>query len=302
MNILLKALLLASLAAPATPQCSLCPPGSTVGNPGLEAPFLNTTTCGEYDSVLGILPDDETCTLIRDSLSTESLDFQAFCGCSGVVPPDTCLFCGSDDLVYDPEFTIPGVGITCGDLNLFVPFVVNSTICSDFSGAIPICCITDAIATCGICANGGTPGTPDKSVILEDLTCGQFDRIIALVPEDECGVTRDELGIALGAYCECEGEAIPDECALCPEGQEVEDPNRLIPEAELTCGEAEEFARFVTNVTMCEEEVALAGTVCCVAKSPTPAPTAAPADGSSYARTSWIATALVGGASIFLAF
>jgi hypothetical protein len=297
-------------------RCSLCPAGSTLGMPDFDLRPFSNSTCGELDAILGFFGNDETCD-IRLSFN-EILDYQSLCGCSGAEPPNTCSFCGSDDLVMFPDFVIPEADITCGDLNSLAPFIANETICSDFSQAAPFCCMPNdnVTATCGVCANGGVPSFPEKPLVFEDLTCGQGDVFISSLPEDECGVTRDELGIAVGAYCGCEGEVIPDECAFCPEGQEVLTPDRAIPLVGLTCAEAEQFARFITNVTVCETDVAQAGAFCCAASANADAdadasagptavgtPTAAPTASSSYARnTAWIATALVGGASIFLAF
>ena len=159
MKLILRTLLLASLAAPAdsspAPACSICPEGSVLGHPTLGLPLsADDLTCGFLDSQLGqMLAASEMCATSRSELSI-FFDLPAFCGCSGVTPSGGCSFCGPDDLVLDPERQVGAFdddgfdddrGIfesppTCGDFVTLAQFVIDPTACGDISGLVPLCC------------------------------------------------------------------------------------------------------------------------------------------------------------------
>lgn len=332
MKILLQALLLTRLAAPAAAQCSLCPTNSTLGAPEFELMDLleseDSTTCADYDALLAVLSDDESCVAAQTAMENDfGIDFPAICQCSDVEPPQTCSFCDSPASVTDD----PDLALQCAYLNNISPFVSSEAFCAEISNYVPTCCTAfdacgicvnggepgrpnelifddftcgdidmdyatfpegefcDAargdlggvgavcgcegeVAACGLCKNGGKPGNPDRS--LGEDTCGEYNNYLALFPEDDCdavlaGIVA-ESGIAIGAFCGCEGEDIPDKCALCPEGEEVAHPDVPIPDSDLTCAEGEQVVRFVTDETICEFllEDDFVQTVCgCVPKS-----------------------------------
>jgi hypothetical protein len=179
MKIILQALILASLAAPAfgddapTDGCSICPEGSDMGNKGLELPFFADMTCGDLDFSLAL--SFEECADDRSFYIdlVDPVDLQAWCGCSGVELPGICSFCGSDDLVVDPEKELPDDDAfnddvffddddgfdddanddgfdddddevfdfsTCGDLNSLAPFIMDERACSSLLLRAPFCC------------------------------------------------------------------------------------------------------------------------------------------------------------------
>jgi hypothetical protein len=261
MKIILQALLLASLAASAAAQCSLCPTDSVLGNPDLQVPISDALTCADYETALLSLTFDnesEEC----DGFRNPGIDYPAYCGCSGVDPPNSsCSFCGSDDMVIDLDRPIDDddPSVTCGDVNILAPFITDTDTCSSIQQAIPLCCVGGR--ACGVCADLGEPGNPDNP--LDDAsTCEDLDMILGRVPADQCAGLLDEFDdFAVGAYCGCAGEnTIPDKCALCPEGEDVARPNARIPDIGLTCAEGQQFARFFT---VCDgRDIAEAAMVC----------------------------------------
>lgn len=172
---------------PGVDRCSLCPEGSTLGSPGLELPFDGGgefVTCEDIDNTLSFIPrDDESCIEVQSNFN-EIIDFQAFCGCSGVELPGICSFCGPDDLVIDPEKLIVfddddnfdddnvddddaiDFDPTCGTINLLAPFLTDEVACSDITDLIPLCC-EPASATDELSSKEGKKGKKGNSASSE---------------------------------------------------------------------------------------------------------------------------------------
>jgi hypothetical protein len=242
-------------------RCTLCPAGSTLGDPDFEPPFLNAT-CGEFNFGLGFIPsDDESCAGVQSSLG-DILDYRALCGCSGVAPPEICSFCAPNDSVLNPEFAVPDADITCGGLDSLFPFITNVTLCNDLSEASPLCCTPPAT------------GAPTAAPIAASTAAP----IAALT----AAPTVTPPGASSAAPTGTPTTAAP--AAGTPSGTAAPAGTTAAPAVTTTAG------------TSTDGPTILTGTIF------TGTSTAAPTVSSSYARTAWIATALVGGVGIFLAF
>jgi hypothetical protein len=96
---------------------------------------------------------------------------------------------------------------------------------------------------CGVCANGGKPGMPDKN-IFGIMTCGETDAFLSTneAAGADCAVmldfyTLDAYTIPIGAFCGCEGEVLP--CSICGNGGAVGNLHKVVSETTegpITCG------------------------------------------------------------------
>jgi hypothetical protein len=237
--------------------CGLCADLSEPEEP--DKLFGDDTTCGQLNMALNLTPEGQ-CGAFFDEIG--GFGVGAFCGCAN--EDIACGVCANKEEPGEPDKLIGDDfdDFTCGQLN-FAAALTPEGQCDAFFDEIggfsfgAYCgCEGEAIVnpTCGVCKDGGNPGTPDKALMLVPFTCEQANELVASVPEVECDATVADIGLAVGVYCGCEGEnIIPDECALCPEGEEVARPNGLIPDSDgLTCAEGEQFVRFITDQTICE--------------------------------------------------
>jgi hypothetical protein len=281
-----------------TNTCPLCPNGGEIAFPDKAVPFLEgwgVSTCAGLYYGLTILSDAECDSTLADLGAV--LSYQAWCGCTDVTTPEICDFCGSGELV-DPNQVIPETdGGTCEQFDELSPYLTSMETCADIQGGgRPLCC-TNPDPTCAICPDGSPVGLPDRKVYFSDgnFTCGDFDKFISFVPEDECADELASLEVNYASWCGCAGVETPDECFLCGPDEEISDPAAIIPERDgLTCEVGAELARHVVNETSCEIDVKPNVDFCCRAKTTAPTaesstvPTAAPTAESSAPASKFV--------------
>ena len=101
---------------------------------------------------------------------------------------------------------------------------------------------------CSLCSNGEAPPFPDK--LAHRRSCSDWDAFASSLYEDseDCSLVRLVSGI-----CECPRQ--PDECSLCPLGEPVPRPNRIVnwlDQSTLTTSTSELHARLGSTSVTCE--------------------------------------------------
>lgn len=219
-------------------QCTLCEEGITEPDKNLTLngfPFIKT--CGDLEAVLPFL-DEEQCGLVR-SLSS-------LCGCP--VSLNACQMC-QEGKRPDPTKEL---AVFARLLNGFVPTCdvyesylhsidqtepsceLSRALVSDYCGCGPDSTtsttdnIFDQKPACTVCPNGESFPNRDKQINLTGLpfeTCGEYsDLATTLLVEDSdfCGLIQS----VVAPLCDCPIHHEP--CPLCPDGQPVLFPDKVI--------------------------------------------------------------------------
>jgi hypothetical protein len=253
--------------------CQLCPEGRVMVNPNKAIPFGEEgETCGtlneQFSAVWSEICEDTVLDVSR------SVDYRAWCECSGSFKPDNaCVFCGGSPL-FDVSIQVPETNQTCGDLKDLAEFVLDEETCNDMREARPLCC-DNQNPTCSICPPGSILGNPEQELTIGDsvvMTCLDLNELVSYTPQDECAETIGNEDFSVASWCGCEGVEAPEDCSLCGPDDQLKNAEFEIPGTDgWTCEYAEEFARHVTNATICEEQVKLlAGVLCGCEPKPTP--------------------------------
>ena len=233
MKILLHALLLASLAAPAAAQCSLCPNGAGDLDRDVEL-FLGTSTCGDSEDATAMVPEGASCDLTVEAFNS-NFNTSAVC-CDSVPLIPTCSLC-SGRTPLDPStiLAIGGDTTTCGEFSGFIDAVVNQTLCLEFqTGISSACCEGTLSNACSICPDGSVLGNPEMPLPLNtgNFTCGFLDSQLSLLPADNeiCADSRSALSetFDISAFCGCSGVEPPGVCSFCGSDDLVIDPERQV--------------------------------------------------------------------------
>jgi len=252
----------------AVPGCSVCADG-TVGEPNRKIFGLNNVTCGDLDDIASLVPEGR-CTNLSISNFTQDaqieFDIAAYCGCGGdTEPTGNCSLCGGDSgAVARPDAIVPDSGgFSCAELAEFAASVSDPAACTALGQFSTGCCETTP--SCSVC------GGPESNIAFanrtisfaEDATCEELDAALAFAPNGTCQDVLGAFPISVQSWCGCTGYDVPEQCPFCIEGTAVADAALTVPNAGVTCGEAQEIARHVTNETVCAGPIAAVASFCC---------------------------------------
>jgi len=147
--------------------CSLCPNGTSPGNPDLSFPGLNVT-CTDIDDGLAFL-GETSCSKISANISI----FQELCGCPGVMP--SCPLCEDGSMIPDPTLPVLGADFTCGFLQIFPTSSTAQCTAVQATGGVYCGCNnpTASESACRIC--GGSTLLPDPSRLILDTSSDFYD-------------------------------------------------------------------------------------------------------------------------------
>lgn len=119
-------------------QCSICPSGSTMQNANRSLFFVgNGITCASGDAILAGLTTQDECAAATARLDALPLDVAAWCGCTGVDPPDdasSCTLCTqvSGGVVSNDEGMVDlgnNLTVTCDEADMLAPYINDATVC-----------------------------------------------------------------------------------------------------------------------------------------------------------------------------
>jgi len=147
--------------------CTLCPNGTSPGNPDLSFPGLNVT-CTDIDDGLAFL-GETSCSKISANISI----FQELCGCPGVMP--SCPLCEDGSMIPDPTLPVLGADFTCGFLQIFPTSSTAQCTAVQATGGVYCGCNnpTASESACRIC--GGSTLLPDPSRLILDTSSDFYD-------------------------------------------------------------------------------------------------------------------------------
>lgn len=119
--------------ASAASSCSICPPGSEMGNPDRSLFFIGEgLTCRNGQDILDNLQSDpDSCALARERFDRLPINLAAWCECSGTgISSDSCAFCNHDaesallSSRRDREVDLGGnLTVTCEEAEVLAPFM-----------------------------------------------------------------------------------------------------------------------------------------------------------------------------------
>lgn len=120
---------LRSVCCDGAAQCSLCDGDADPIEIDRIIPYVEAT-CGEFRDYAGVDCGELNRTLVEEG------DVKGFCGCPEAVnttPPSFCHLCPDGLVLNETAATtvVPSSNATCGDLDVFVPFLYNMTFCSE---------------------------------------------------------------------------------------------------------------------------------------------------------------------------
>ena len=119
--------------SPVPSTCTICPPQASMVSGSRIIPGSDMT-CEEYNNELMMVGEDN-CTSVKSEITNVNYDVQAFCGCTGVTPANTCRFCNGQ--LKDPDTEIDGSGgAVCADYERLENFIYPNS-CSTYKDA---CC------------------------------------------------------------------------------------------------------------------------------------------------------------------
>jgi hypothetical protein len=253
MKIILQALILASLAAPAFGDCSLCPAGAA--DIVDTSDLLGFDLCGPLeDDVVSanVDPTDATaCDMLLAAFNFQ-LDYSALCCKSVADPTDGCSFCPGEGSVMGNkgrELPPSDSGIkTCGDFDNILAFVGadGSDVCTETQAEFR----DDGDSSFDLEAWCGCSGAPIPEIC---SFCGP-DTFVAdperLLPDDDDDAIDDD-----------DDDDDDDDAA-------DDDTNRYLEDYEeinYTCGLLDSWAPYYTDESICEELSDIAATFCCEA-------------------------------------
>lgn len=173
-----------------------------------------------------------------------------------------CTICkgGEDISLPDKEITIPGFEFleTCNDLNAMIPgaLQLGSEDCDGVQSIGSLCGCSVSEDACRICTDGSPVGMPSREIpLFQSLfpqgitpTCDLFEAfLLSMNQQDALCVSTQSF---MGSYCGCPG-AIPLEngtetCSLCPGGETVSEPEKVINLFEFeTCADFDDALRLL---------------------------------------------------------
>lgn len=248
--------------------CSLCPSG--IVNPDIVVPQTGGLTCSEMDTYLSYITDANSCQAIasKSQVCCENLE--------------KCPVCtGGSSAQYNSTRTYRPYGLTCANIGDAAQYGFPLS-CNDVKQRFQwYCDCPSATPSCTICQQGELPSEMRKKVPLLSTNCREINDYMSLRLTKECTAGVAGLSFDASSFCGCSGFSAPDQCKFCPDGITVRDPGLKPGLAQgASCGELEDFARYVKTAKLCAAVQNFAAD-CCTAPPNTPTvppntPTASP--------------------------
>jgi hypothetical protein len=169
--------------------CTLCPSASPVGqsNKTLDFYGAGTQTCGLLDSYLNSIVGQTACNQEKQRIFTENpFDFISWCGCQGSNNNQTAHPCGNlcsgkGSIVLPNDYNKKVVlynnqSYSCQQLDGFVPYITNSTICTAGAAvAANTCCFGQApVPTPATVRPAPAPTVNIQPTILRNKVSGSY--------------------------------------------------------------------------------------------------------------------------------
>lgn len=108
---------------------------------------------------------------------------------------------------------------------------------------------------CHLCPDGSEPPRPEiVEPVYYGSSCGAFDLVSSYYSADECPtLTERILQFDAASFCGCPGATAPAVCDLCPDGEEVVDPDRVLVSGSkrFTCSELARSTSFIPTENLC---------------------------------------------------
>ena len=125
-----------------------------------------------------------------------------------------------------------------------------------------------ANAQCSLCGAADASFNAEKELMgVEGITCAALSEQLSQLPEGEmCDGGKGLMPIDLASYCECAGTTPPNTCKVCGDNQNIN--SAAVAQDGVTCGQGLDFAKYITNATMCAEsfQTEEVKKTCCVDK------------------------------------
>jgi len=131
-------------------ECSICPHGSTIGNPSKEMPFVgHGMTCEiAEDTLRGLI--SESCDIAKEIFENYPLDVSVYCECTGTATTmelpnrcELCTECTTGPLVNDDTEVDLGnnMTVTCLEAEMLAPYIDDDDVCdNEYVVAAAKCC------------------------------------------------------------------------------------------------------------------------------------------------------------------
>lgn len=265
---------LASSVIVSAQNCTVC--GTTNNSFTKPNAAYDGVTCAELQSSIGNITNATECAAQFQIPKWEWLDVPSWCGCEGVVAPETCKICEDDEVFGFPDAIVPwddeALEYTCAQAVALARHVPDSNTCSAVvatTAAKETCCRPKG-ALCSVCP---IPNAPFQNTAqYQGFTCGMLETDIESLTTDQCSEYFEDSTVSWlnwDSFCGCDGSAAPARCSLCGEGMMVVNPDANAPwEDEVdtfTCAQADELASHVVDNTVCADEVQTAAVIdaCC---------------------------------------
>lgn len=260
-------------------QCDLCNGGELIPD---EEFALTNTPCSEIAFEVALLPPGQ-CQQATNDLA--GFDTAALC-CENIERPNQCSLCSSQEqLVPVRAVTTQAYGeVTCAELQDAATLTTTDSACQwlqDEAGGT--CCMQrpEGGTTCELtCPDGSLPPDPSKRDPVSGHSCQDLALEYAQFSSDECD--KDAISSTIGfdavAFC-CPRVDPPEECFLCPPGEELLYPERvLFAYKGHSCFDLGTSLRHVVGETKCQSILDVSrGKRNCQCRSPSPpTPTLAP--------------------------
>jgi hypothetical protein len=178
--------------------------------------------------------------------SSQLENFQS--ACCDRSPRGFCTLC-PDGSSFDAGRIVPSLDpkagdLTCSDLNGddgYLDYLFQPGICFDtfLQRSAAWCGCPGVERQCTLCPDGSRPPKPDiVDPVYYNWSCDAFDFVSSYFSAEECStVATDIFEFDAAAFCECPDVPIPMVCDLCPDGQEVVNPDQKLGSGTFTCRE-----------------------------------------------------------------
>lgn len=228
-------------------QCHLCDDGDTLLSDQVYP--LTGTSCADIAYYVSLLSEDEC----RNNGANDIFEFdpKALC-CPNMERPNNCTICSSDQW-FNPLATASTElygSVSCAVVQDAASLITSETHCGTLREEAGSQCCTDTpppVSCELICPDGAPPPDPFKSDPVTGHSCESLAFSYSQLSEDQCQNAAATLGFDAVAFC-CSNVSIPNQCPVCPSGQELLFPERvLFTYKEHSCQTIQESLRFVVG-------------------------------------------------------
>jgi hypothetical protein len=247
MNVLCLVVLIHLLFAKAQDSCQPCANGE-------DATSDFNEDCRELiETTLSLAKGTDEC------LSSQLENFQR--SCCKTAPRGLCTLC-PDGSSFDagkgiPNFDPQGEDFTCADFNAdetALDFIFQAGICEDtlLQRSAAWCDCPGVTRECALCTDGRpVPNRERIEYVYYGWNCAAFDCVSSYFSTSECGGLINEIfEFDAAAFCGCPGSPVPEVCELCPDGEELINPDLKLEDG-YTCQQLALSTSFIPEATPC---------------------------------------------------